>query len=149
MPVASAWSWFASGALAGGGEQLGAAQQRAPLGEELLLDLGDEPLAERVGARRLAERGRGLERVEARVGKPADDPDLLDRCSVHLLDLLDQHRDEVDVGEPDRELVDDDALVAFEHVDADDVAADGTDAGRHESQSARAVREPDAHQHVC
>ena len=56
---------------------------------------------------------------------------------------------EVDVGEPHRELVDDDALVALEHVDADDVAAHGTDARRDESQCARSVREPDAYQHVC
>ena len=137
-PVASAWSWSASRALAGRREQLAVPDQRAPFGQELLPGLRDEPLAERGGAPRLAELGGRLESVEAGVGEAPDDPDLLDRRAVDLLDLADEHREQLDVAESDRELVDDDALAALEHVDADDVAAHRTDPGGHESRAHRA-----------
>ena len=57
-----------------------------------------------------------------------------------------EDRDELDVGEPHRELVDDDAFAALEHVDADDVAPHRTDPGRDEAERAGPVREPDADQ---
>ena len=90
--------------------------------------------------------GRRLERVEARVGEAADDPHLLDRGAVDLLDLADEDGEQLDVAEPHRELVDDDALAALEHVDADDVAAHRTDPGGHETERTGPVREPDAHE---
>ena len=44
-----------------------------------------------------------------------------------------------------RELVDRDVLAALEHVDADDVGADRADAGRDETERARTVGKPHAH----
>ena len=49
------------------------------------------------------------------------------------------------LGMHDRELVDRDVLAAFEHVDADDVGADRADARRDETERARSVGKPDAH----
>ena len=77
----------AAGASPATGQQLAVAHERAPLGEELARVCVDEALAERGGARRLAQLRRGLERVEAGVGEATDDPDLLDRGAVDLLDL--------------------------------------------------------------
>ena len=78
-----------------------------------------------------------LERVEPRVGERGDLAPLLDRRAVDLLDLAHEQRDEILVGKQDRELVDRDVLAALEHVDADDVAADRTDAGRDETERTR------------
>ncbi len=75
-------------------------------------------------------------------------PDLapfLDRGAVDLFDLADEQRDEIFVGEHHCEFVDRDVLAAFEHVDADDVATDGADARRDQTERARSVGKPDAY----
>ena len=76
----------------------------------------------------VAQRSSGLERVEAGVGEVADEPDFLHGYPVDLLDLPYQRRHQVGTGKVDRELVDGDVRAPLEHVDADDVAAHGTDA---------------------
>jgi hypothetical protein len=48
----------------------------------------------------------------------------------------------------DSELVDCDVFAAFEHVDADDVASDGTDARRDQAQRTRPVGQPHPHKKV-
>ena len=95
-----------------------------------------------VRAREVLDR---FERVEPGIGKRADLAPLLDRRAVDLFDLAHEQRDEVLVGEHHRELVDRDVFAAFEHVDADDVAADRTDTGGDQAERTRSVGEPDAH----
>ncbi len=95
-----------------------------------------------VRAREILDR---LQRVEPRIGERPDLAPLFDRRAVDLLDLADQERDELAVGQQHRELVDGDVLAPFEHVDADDVAADRADSGRNETERTRSVGKPDAH----
>ena len=94
------------------------------------------------------ERGRRLQRVEARVGEVVDHAHLLDPGAVDLLDLAHEESSELGVAELDRELVDRHALAALEHVDADDVAVDGTDARRDEAERTGPVGEPHADEDV-
>ena len=54
----------------------------------------------------------------------------------------------IDLRSSDRELVDGDVLAPLEHVDADDVAVDRTDAGGDEPERAGTVGEPDPHEDV-
>ena len=49
------------------------------------------------------------------------------------------------VGQLDHELVDGHARLALEHLEPDDVALDGADLGRHRSEDARGVGQPDPH----
>ena len=90
-----------------------------------------------------------LERVEPRIGERRDLAPLLDRRAVDLFDLAHEERDEIAVGKHDRELVDRDVLAAFEHVDADDVAADRADAGRDQTERTRSVGKPDPHDELA
>ena len=90
-------------------------------------------------------RGR-VERVEPGIGEAVDHPELLDRRAVDLLDLAGQQLQDVEARQHDGELVDDDALGPLEDVDADDVAADGADAGRDETEGTGPVGQPDPDQ---
>ena len=77
-----------------------------------------------------------------------DRPHLLDAHAVDLFDLADEDRDGLGVAQLHRELVDRDAVALLEHVDADDVAVDRTDARRDETECTGPVGEPDADQDV-
>ena len=82
------------------------------------------------------------------IGEVLDRAHLLDADAVDLLDLADEDRHGRGVAELDRELVDRHAVALLEHVDADDVAVDGTDARRDESERPGPVGEPDPDQDV-
>ena len=103
----------------------------------------DERLLQVVDRLGLAQPRRRLERVEAGVGEVLDRADLLDRHAVDLLDLADEEVEAAVVGDHHRELVDRDAVAPLDDVDADDVAADRTDAGGDETQRTGPVGEPD------
>ena len=77
-----------------------------------------------------------------------DGAHLLDARAVDLLDLADEEVEGDRRAEHDRELVDRDVLAALEHVDADDVAVDRTDARRDEAERTGPVGEPDPHEDV-
>ena len=76
-------------------------------------------------------------------GKASTTRNLLDRRAVDLLDLAHEELEQRRGREHDRELVDGDAFRALEHVDADDVAADGADARRDEAERTGPVGQPD------
>ena len=99
-------------------------------------------------AAHLAQAGGRLQGVEAGVGEVVDDPHLLDRGAVDLLDLPDQHGDQFGVGQVDGELVDGHAAVALEDVDADDVAPHRTDPGGDLAEGTGPVGQPDPHEDV-
>jgi hypothetical protein len=82
-------------------------------------------LLDRVG---LAQRSRGLERVEAGIGEVADEPDLFHRRAIDLFDLPHQGGHEIRVGKVDGELVDGHVRAPLQHVDTDDVTAHRADA---------------------
>ena len=123
-------------------------QQRGPVGEELVAEVRHQFLLQRRHGVGLAQARRGLERVETGVGERADDADLFDRRPVDLLDLADHELEQSEAVERHRELVDGDVGPALEHVDADDVAADRTDAGRDQTERTGTVGEPHAHEHA-
>ncbi len=129
-------------------EHATALDESAPVGEELTPCLHRERRVKVVDRRRFAQRRRRLERVEASIGEVPDDTNLLDRHSVDLLDLPYQCRHEVGIGEIDGEFVDGDVRTALEDVDADDVAADGADARRDQTERAGAVGEPHPNEDV-
>jgi len=62
------------------------------------------------------------------VGEVVDGANLFDARAVDLFDLAHEQVEGDLLAQQDRELVDRDVVAAFEHVDADDVAVDGTDA---------------------
>jgi len=130
------------------GEHRVAAKQRDPVGRELRAHARDETSGEVVEAGRGADLLHRDECVDARIGKGVDHPPLLDRHTVDLFDLAHEQLHEILAGQYDRELVDGDVLAALQDLDADDVRARRADARRDETQRARAVGEPDAHDDV-
>ena len=123
-------------------------KRRAPAAHELGARLFDQRLVEVRDGRRRTERGRGLERVETRVGEVVDRADLLDAGAVDLLDLTHEQVEGDLLAQQHRELVDGDVVAALEDVDADDVAFDRTDARRDQTECAGAVGEPHPHEDV-
>jgi hypothetical protein len=115
---------------------------------ELVADALDEAAWKLPAVCRRADGLDGLERVETRVRKAFDAATLLDGRAVDLFDLAYEERDDVVAGQHDRELVDRDTLTALEDIDTDDVAADRTDAGSHQSERAGTVGEPYPHEEV-
>ena len=99
-------------------------------------------------AARRAQGRRRLERVEPRVGEVVDGAHLFDARAVDLFDLAHQEVEGDRRAEHHRELVDRHVVAPFEHVDADDVAVDRTDARRDEAECARPVGEPDPYEDV-
>ena len=81
--------------------------------------------------------------VEPRIGEAFDSAPRLDRHTVDLLDLAREQVDEIGTQQGDRELVDRDALALLEHVDADDVGAERTNARCDGAQRAGPIGEPD------
>jgi len=108
----------------------------------------DECVVEADRGRRLAQPDRRLQRIDAGIRERTDDPDVLDRRSVDLLDLARHQVEDVRAGQDDGELVDRDPSVVLEHVDGDDVASYRTDARRDEREGAGAVGEPDPDEDV-
>ena len=88
--------------------------ERDPVGEELARTCAVRTLVQVVDRLGLAEHGRRLERVEARVGEDADASHLLDRRAVDLLDLAHEEVEAAVVAQHDGELVDGDAVAALE-----------------------------------
>ena len=77
-----------------------------------------------------------------------DGAHLFDAGAVDLFDLAHEEVERDRLAQQHRELVDRDVVAALEHVDADDVAVDRTDARRDETERAGAVGEPHPHEHV-
>jgi nicotinate-nucleotide adenylyltransferase len=131
--------------LAGRSDRDVAFEEGGPVGGELVAHALDEALQElvtRLCARQVLD---GFQRVEPWVGKRRDLAPLLDRRAVDLLDLAHEQCDQIAVGQHHRELVDRDVVAAFQHIDADEVAADRADAGGDETERTRSVGKPDAH----
>ena len=149
VPATSASSTEASGVtVARRRQHLAVDQQRAPVGEELGPGLLDEGLVQLLDGVGRAERGRRLERVEARIGEVVDGAHLLDARAVDLFDLAHEEVECDRLAQQHRELVDRDVVAAFEHVDADDVAVDRTDPRRDEPERTGPVGEPHPHEDV-
>ena len=150
VPAASASSTDASGVASPADASTAASRSSAlQSARNSPRDLVDERRVQRVDARRRAEAGRRLERVEPRVGEVVDRAHLLDARAVDLLDLAHEQVDrDSTFAQQHRELVDRDVVAALEHVDADDVAVDRTDARGDETERARSVGEPDPHEDV-
>ncbi len=118
----------ARGLLAGLGEHACPVDEGGPVGEELAVGLRHERRVQLRDRGGIAQRGCGLERVEAGIGEVADEPDFFHRDAVDLLDLPHQGGHEIRAGEIDGELVDGHVRAPLQHIDADDVAAHGADA---------------------
>ena len=134
--------------LAARGEDAVDGEERGPVGEELGADLADERLLQRRHRLRPTQPCRRLERVEAGIREVLHRPHLLHAHAVDLLDLAHEDRDRGGVAQLHRELVDRHAVALLQHVDADDVAVDRTDARRDEAERAGPVGEPDPDQDV-
>ena len=150
VPATSASSTDASWLdLAGRRQHRPVDEQRAPVGEELGAGLARRgSRCSALDAAGRAQRLGRLERVEPRVGEVVDRAHLLDARAVDLLDLPDEQVERDRLAQQHRELVDGDVVAPFEHVDADDVAVHGTDAGGDETERAGTVGEPHPHEDV-
>ena len=149
VPVTSASSTDASG-VASPADASSVASRSSALqsASELDLDVLHECAVEAVDAVRRAQRGGRLERVETWVGEVVDGAHLFDARAVDLLDLAHEEIDRHRLAQQHRELVDRDVVAALEHVDADDVAVDRTDARRDEAERTGTVGEPDPYEDV-
>src|SRR5687768_12388619 len=125
-----------------------AVHDRHPVGLEGGTRVGGEGLLEGGGVVGLADERHGDQGVEPGVGEVADDGDVLDTAPVHLFDLPEEEREQLGVGEDHAELVNGDAVVALEDVDAHDVAPHGADAGGDGTEGSGPVMQPDAQEHA-
>ncbi len=129
-------------ALADGGDDTGAGNVHdgGPLGAQQ----ANRTLDQHAGVGPVAERGCDLERHDGRVlGRSGQRPHVLDVDPVDLCDLLQQEVQELRIGDVDDEFVDRSARATLDDVDADDVAADGTDPACDGAEGARSVGQPD------
>ena len=118
-------------------------QDRAPIRIEVRERVRAEHSEERLGVGRLHESSRRLERVEASVARRISyEPNILDIDIFDLRDLVDEQIDEPGFGKSDDQLVDRSPSAPLEDLDADDVAADCTDATRHLAECTGTIGQP-------
>ena len=134
--------------VAVGGQDLVLVHDRHPVGLEGGAGVGGQGGPEGGGVVGLADEGHRDQGVEPGVGEVGDDGDVLDAAPVHLLDLPDEQREQLGVGQHHPELVDGDALVALEDVDPDDVAPHRPDAGGDGAEGPGPVGQPHAQEHA-
>ena len=67
---------------------------------------------------------------------------VLDPNPVDLAHLGQHQFQQIIVGQVDDEIIDGDPALALDHLDAHHVAADGTDAAGHRSESTRSIGQP-------
>src|SRR5207248_772138 len=116
-----------------------------PVGLEVPVRLLAQLLQQGADRALLDEHGGGVQRVEAGIAEwGGDRSHVLDVDAVDLGDLLDQEIEQRLRGQLDHQLVDGPPRPSLEDVDADDVAADRSDAAGNAAESARPVGQPEA-----